>query len=261
MTPLCHTSKTKIDAIIYSLTSDEFKLQAELHVLPKVIGQYPTRPLPHTVRDQFAEFPLADPGFNCPGRIDIQLGTQHYSEILLHGMQKLNGFLIQETEFGWMVSGGNNPGAQQPACMITRSADVDLSRFREHEEMAQSSMPKPEDEICEHQFQATTERDEEGRFIVKLPEVPVTMTNVIINSRKIRPFRQPPISPHCIMLFLLGGLTMVSTTTFTVSKPPNGILVERLGNAYLRQGAFKMQIIYQKSSMEEQIRTAQSMYL
>ncbi|CAH0552481.1 unnamed protein product [Brassicogethes aeneus] len=58
--------------------------------------------------EQWQNKVLADPTFNKMGPIDILLGAEEVAKILLDGVHKTaNGFLGQNTEFGWIVSGGN----------------------------------------------------------------------------------------------------------------------------------------------------------
>ncbi|CAH2106877.1 unnamed protein product [Euphydryas editha] len=50
---------------------------------------------------------LADPGYTTPGRIDILLGAEVYSNVLLSGIMKhpTINLLAQNTIFGWVLSG------------------------------------------------------------------------------------------------------------------------------------------------------------
>lgn len=52
--------------------------------------------------------PLADPHYGLPGKIDIILGVEGYSQILLSGLLKHpspSGPVAQNTQLGWILSG------------------------------------------------------------------------------------------------------------------------------------------------------------
>jgi len=74
--------------------------------------------------------PLADLEFNKPGRVELIIGADLYAKILKKGVIKIDGILGQNTDFGWIVSGGRK---------------------------------------CEENFTKTTHFDFSGRYVVKMP--------------------------------------------------------------------------------------------
>ncbi|XP_045457504.1 uncharacterized protein LOC123667707 [Melitaea cinxia] len=125
------------------------------------------------------KLPLADPTYSTPGKIDILLGAEVYSEILLDGVMKhpACNLIAQNTVFGWILSGRMSKGDRTLAKdnLISRhihmKEDELLKRFWEMENepnLIKKEMTNSE-KVCEDLFDSTTVRDDEGRFIVRLP--------------------------------------------------------------------------------------------
>lgn len=117
---------------------------------------------------------LADPQFYVPAPIDLLLGANIFWQIMGGGRIQLGKQLptLQETEFGWLVSGCtpdiNNQHSN--ACFFTHSGSDQLSRFWELDSMSTSQVNDPcESEACEVIFQETTTRQSDGRFVVTIP--------------------------------------------------------------------------------------------
>lgn len=121
---------------------------------------------------------LADPTFNEPRKIDILIGAEHYFSLLLNE-RKIPGSIgypiAMNTVFGWVLSGtvpSTEESNSSKIFSIVTKVDVDqsLKRFWEIEEIPQSDSIKfLEDKNCEKHFDETHYRNEEGRFVVKLP--------------------------------------------------------------------------------------------
>ena len=61
-------------------------LQVEAFVLPKVMGELPVYPVPfHQEWGHLSGIRLADPDFGCPGNVDVLLGADVFSSVILHG--------------------------------------------------------------------------------------------------------------------------------------------------------------------------------
>lgn len=75
----------------------------------------PTRRLPaREIRDfvwpEVNGMNLANPTFSIPGRIDILLGAELFGEIIDAGLMRGPGNVVaQNTQLGWILSGGTNP--------------------------------------------------------------------------------------------------------------------------------------------------------
>ncbi|XP_047022485.1 uncharacterized protein LOC124631893 [Helicoverpa zea] len=121
---------------------------------------------------------LADPGFTTPGKIDILLGAEVYGNVLLDGIiRHPEGNLVaQNTILGWVVSGrttlDDKTGRKRITTLHAQINDDDLLRqFWEIEREPNNIKRKfsKEEEMCEEFYDATTVRDETGRFVVRLP--------------------------------------------------------------------------------------------
>ncbi|XP_055589279.1 uncharacterized protein LOC129741566 [Uranotaenia lowii] len=84
-----------------------FSEDISFHVLPKITSNLPTTKvslngikIPH-------DLVLADPEFWNPGPIDMIIGAEYFCNLLRSGKCKFldDGPTLQETEFGWVVSG------------------------------------------------------------------------------------------------------------------------------------------------------------
>lgn len=83
-------------------------------VVPKVTCDLPLSPIPFNQEWQhLADLPLADPGFDQPGPIDLLLGVDIFVDVLLHGRR--NGPpgapVALEMELGWVLGGGTECAA------------------------------------------------------------------------------------------------------------------------------------------------------
>ena len=82
--------------------------EVEAIVLPKVTSDLPLHPVPFAGGWQHLwGLQLADPEFGNPGGIDILLGVDIFSDVLLHGWQSgpRGSPTAIETRFGWVLAG------------------------------------------------------------------------------------------------------------------------------------------------------------
>ena len=164
----------KVACSISSLR-DKYSHQIECLILNKI-----TDPLPHTSFDIsnwhfLNSYNLADPSFNCPGKIDILLGAKHCNEYSLNETYIPGQGLpsLRNTVFGWVVSGGidskylNNKIKRVYSNLSTIELSEQLRKFWEIENITTSS--EPIDNICEKLFTDSLTRLSNGKFQVKLP--------------------------------------------------------------------------------------------
>ncbi|XP_075158038.1 uncharacterized protein LOC142231308 [Haematobia irritans] len=118
---------------------------------------------------------LADPLFYKAARIDMLIGSDILPCIIKSGVRKniAGNLLAQESEFGWYIS-----GPQNPRCITTFAAWVSHSdnslndqvrRFWESEEIPSDPQQSEEDIVCEQLYAETTTRRSDGRYVVRLP--------------------------------------------------------------------------------------------
>ena len=118
---------------------------------------------------------MADPQFNVPSTIDVLLGADVIAEVMLDNRIKDNGVYLRESIFGWIVSGPvktttTDFEVNYFSCHVTMTPTTDslLNKFRALEVPARKFLPLAETQ-CEDHFSSTTERNDEGRFVVRRP--------------------------------------------------------------------------------------------
>lgn len=162
---------------IRSLTT-EYTTCLEFLILPKIATDLPSETmdvrgwkLPKDVR-------LADPTFYERGSIDMLIGADTFVEMIKAKKIKLDHELptLLETELGWIVSGAykhNNLNQSMACTIVSQGGENDIASlmntFFNIEEVQDQNLWNVEERECEDHFQATTRRDENGRYVVRLP--------------------------------------------------------------------------------------------
>lgn len=159
-----------------------YKTKLNFLVLPTITEFTPQRHFDISKFNIPQELPLADSNFNIPAEIDMLLGCEVFFELLCVGQIKLgkNLPILQKTLLGWIVSGqvpcgqgkiGKSDVALSNCFFTQETLDKNLEKFWLIEEVSSSSRAKmsTEEIECENYFKETTTRDQNGRFIVKLP--------------------------------------------------------------------------------------------
>ena len=181
-----HSIKTTIHSRCSSYTAS-----LELLVLPKLSADIPTQRIDISHWKLPETSILADPSFNRPGTIDIILGATHFYEILRTGRLSLGNSMptLQETEFGWVVSGSatiTEPMSPVMCAVATHTNELDnlMKQFFAIEDLSNTPSWSIEERVCEDHYTATTTREEDGRYMVQLPRKP-EMIGKLGDSRTI----------------------------------------------------------------------------
>ncbi|GFW04255.1 DUF1758 domain-containing protein [Trichonephila clavipes] len=153
-----------------------FARNVQFSLLPKITDAIPVSKLNISDLNIPASIELADSNFHMPGQIDVLIGSELFFEILnpeQHYFQEGN-VILQNTKFGYLVTGTLPQSQQQANCclMSEPSVDITVKKFFELESLPDDSkeITKCEEEIyCEEHFVCTYKRDKTGRFIVRLP--------------------------------------------------------------------------------------------
>ena len=164
--------------ILSPQTSLRFNLNAI--IVPRVTCDLPIHPVtPKSTWNHIANIPLADPEFGRPGRIDLLLGVDVFTEALLHGRRVgVPGSPVAfETAFGWVLAGPtSNPTPKSVVTShhtLTTTSDDLLRRFWEIEEETKHKLIlSPEEKSVVKHFEESHRRTPAGRFIVPLPKKP-----------------------------------------------------------------------------------------
>ncbi|XP_011686436.1 PREDICTED: uncharacterized protein LOC105449132 [Wasmannia auropunctata] len=120
---------------------------------------------------------LADPHFTANDPIELLLGAEAWSIILLEDLRKGDPQtpVAQNTLLGWILSGGCDDTQSAP---VTRSyhctADEELAAvvrlfWEQEKEVSCPTALTADEQLCENIFMQTHERTASGRYMVQLP--------------------------------------------------------------------------------------------
>ena len=119
---------------------------------------------------------LADPDFHVPAPIDIIIGAEYAYSFLLAGQLSLKGHtaVLQKTSLGWIIAGRvydpqrrNKVGPKSVVCNFLHNTCLPL--LWELDKVQPSSTRSKEEQACENHFVEHVQRDNTGRYTVKLP--------------------------------------------------------------------------------------------
>lgn len=120
---------------------------------------------------------LADPRYFEQDKVDLLLGADVYSRILLGDVRQgpMGSPTAQSTSLGWILSGLISGPASKiiinPPLHCGLTLEHTLQKFWEIEEVSTARLLTTEEEECERFYEKTYKRNSEGRFIVRLPFV------------------------------------------------------------------------------------------
>jgi len=157
---------------------DNSEISISAHVLPKLTSSVPSVNVKKNDWPHLEGLTFADPNYLVPGPIDIILGADVYPQIIEDGIVRgdAQSPIAQRTKLGWIISGpinGNISVTHSQGYHISVDKDLHdlLQRFWKLEEIIPSttSTLSKDDQECEQHYKSTHSRDQEGRYIVKLP--------------------------------------------------------------------------------------------
>lgn len=149
-------------------------------VVDAITQKLPTARIDRSVLSYLKGAPLADDTFDCPGEMDMLIGAQLFSQLML--TRRICGPPgrpdAMQTTLGFILMGDApvlKPETRQSTMAFCAFAaprlDEVVRSFWELEEVASRSSTRlsREDQECEQFYQTTTTRDETGRYTVALP--------------------------------------------------------------------------------------------
>ncbi|CAK1589376.1 unnamed protein product [Parnassius mnemosyne] len=178
-------SKSFVFIKIQSRLDPSFTITVKAHVLSRLTTFLPSSKVVVQVLPALPSNMLADPTFDMPNKIDLLLGAEVYSQILMEGIIRgpSNSIVAQRTRLGWVLSGripshkGEVTGSE--TCMnvvslhtMQTNENEILKRFWELESepsLGMCNRLSQEEQRCEEFFTKSTRRDETGRYVVRLP--------------------------------------------------------------------------------------------
>lgn len=145
-------------------------------VVPRVTADLPLNPvkIQHSWT-HIDNLSLADPQFDTPGRIDLLLGVEIYTEVLLNGRRSgpVGSPTAFQTIFGWVLA-GRTQSEPTSSCVISHHVSTEISgddilhKFWEIEEPPRKETPlSMEDQSVMNHFKQSY-RINQGRFVVPL---------------------------------------------------------------------------------------------
>ena len=152
-------------------------------VVPRVTCNLPLQPVhDHSGWHHLSNITLADPDFATPGKIDLLLGADVYSDVLLNGRRcgPRDTPTAFETQFGWVLTGRTNASSANNHAVASHhttivSGDDLIRKFWETEEnpkhQVESNLSAEERAVVQH-FKETHSRSDTSRFVVPLPKDP-----------------------------------------------------------------------------------------
>ncbi|XP_065094080.1 uncharacterized protein LOC135714625 [Ochlerotatus camptorhynchus] len=152
-----------------------FHASLECLVTPRVTGTIPALRIDITKWTIPEGVILADPKFHSPDKVDLLIGGELFFDILKPGQLSLAEGLpqLRDTYLGWIVAGAINDQLVSNVSLQSNTAVEDIEqrmhRFWQVEEVPDVPKLSTEEAACEAHFLSTYQRDETGRFIVKLP--------------------------------------------------------------------------------------------
>lgn len=152
-------------------TYSEFTLNTNIIIMNNLIKSLPNISFKKPSWEHINGLQLADPKFNISRLVDLLLGAEVYSKIMLGRILrgKEDQPIAQQSHFGWLLCGTMTP--HYNCNVILRNTD-DLLKFWEHEDINQKIEMSSEDHECLQYFRETTRRLENGRYKVRLPFKP-----------------------------------------------------------------------------------------
>ena len=146
-------------------------------VVPRVTCDLPTCSVPfNPIWSHLIDLPLADPEFGTPGRVDVLLGVDVFTNVLLNGRRKgpPGSPVSMETSFGWVLCGSATSICHSPT-VTTCHASVEtgddlLRKFLEIDEPPTLNPFSIDENTVVNHFKMNHVRKQNGRFLVPLPK-------------------------------------------------------------------------------------------
>lgn len=148
----------------------EYTFNVDALVIQKLISNLPSQSFDITDWEYLSNLKLADPSFNTSAPVDMLLGADIYSELILDGIMKSNSNfpIAQQTKMGWIISGN----VKTFNCFVTLNQLQEITKFWETEEISDNKMDTDEETFCETYYCNTTQRQADGKYVVQMPMKP-----------------------------------------------------------------------------------------
>lgn len=170
-------SKHLVSFQIQSKYNPSFTVPIDALVISKITNNLPSTFINIQEWIHLNGIELADPTYYKPNKIDILLGADAHSKIIMNGLRKADSDvpIAQQTELGWVLSGhveNHSTNESKAVEVYHQCIDIDnqLKEFWTLEDVPNKKFFTEDENECERIFQASHKRDKpSGRFIVALP--------------------------------------------------------------------------------------------
>lgn len=153
----------------------EFHISIEALVLNKITNFLPSSEIKNEQWKHLANLNLADPLYYQKNKIDLILGSDVFGQIIMEGLQVgVEGEPIaQQTYFGWVLSGKVFSDIERKITVTSMhtlfTLESLMKNFMTVESLEDESSMSIEEQLSEEFFKRTHRRNDEGRFITRLP--------------------------------------------------------------------------------------------
>lgn len=166
-------TKGKIQLEIYAKNVKK-TIFVKTYCLSNLTQYLPTQTINSQKLNYFKNLELADPAYNKKNRIDIIIGADVFAHCISEGRRShpSGSPIAVNTIFGWIVIGNVNVQTEHSTFIahIHSGLDVQLQKFWETEECnIQTKFLSPEEEKAEQHFRKNVQRQQDGRYMVRLP--------------------------------------------------------------------------------------------
>ncbi|KAH9634826.1 hypothetical protein HF086_012240, partial [Spodoptera exigua] len=147
---------------------NNFKFETSALIMNNLIKNLPNKTFAKPDWSHIHNIHLADPEFYVSRPVDLLLGADIYSWIMLGGMIKgadTTQPIAQQTQLGWLLCGH----AKTFQCNVVLNNQDDMKQFWEAEDISETSNLSVEDQTCIDYYNDTTKRLIDGNYEVRLP--------------------------------------------------------------------------------------------
>lgn len=151
-------------------------IQVDAIIIPRICDMMPSSRVSRYNWAHISNIKLADPNFHLPQEVDILLGSDVLSSILLSSQLRggADEPFAQNTIFGWVLMGKVTDKTSRTinsffSLLEMNELNNTLKKFWEVEEVPHTQLRTEEEELCENNFVENVCRDVSGRYSVALP--------------------------------------------------------------------------------------------
>lgn len=156
----------KINIEIRPYFSNTSELNVTVHIIKKITGQIPIEPI-NDNKEKWKNLVLADPNYDSPGKIDILLGADVFSNLIVKGI-KIGNPTAVKTKLGWILNGMTNTVRHSNNVLSHISMAEIHESMKQFWEIDESTITSTLNEAELH-FQSNIRRLDNGRYEVSLP--------------------------------------------------------------------------------------------